>query len=330
MSDIGSWVGGLASKVWEPQKGLPFGSYLHTPPRRRRRLTGPPDRSQDSLWHRIQVLSSSEREQQNYHQEQCGFLSVLPLDVRMIIYDMVFGGMMFHIGLEPEPKNRILTHICLRPDATSDDNHQYCLAPTHKRPSSAPRDDYPQATGLLPLLVTCRRIYSEAIDVLYSANTFDFWQNRAVWHFLKVMLPQERLRSIRRFRWAMQIPHHPSVSNRSTRDWSDLFTFFSNETCGLQHLYIKLNRNHPFEAVIEQTPDGDAASWIQPMVVMALDANRKRGCKTEIVTNNVVHDLVEIFKATAQANKGSPENRVLARTCAEIHRRMRLSYDCNG
>ncbi len=330
MADIGSWVGGLASKVWEPEKGLPFGSYLHSsPPRRQRTLTGPSDTT-SSFWQKLHILSGSEQTPQPYLQEQSAFLSVLPLDVRMIVYEMVLGGMLFHIGTEENIKNRMFTHICLRSDQSMEANHQDCFKPTIKRPSSAPRDDYPQATGFLPLLVTCRRIYTEAIDVLYSANTFDFWQNRVAFHFLKVMLPPQRLGSIRRFRWDMQIPHHPNVNSRSRRDWSDLFAFFSREMTGLQNLHIKVNRNYPFEAVVERTMDNEGAAWIQPMVVMAIDANRQRGCKVEIVTNGVVHDPNEIFKLTARDNPTALRMQLLDQTSAELHRRIRVSFAGHG
>ncbi|KAK5174268.1 uncharacterized protein LTR77_001348 [Saxophila tyrrhenica] len=329
MNDLSSWVGGLASRVWEPQqKGLPFGSQLHaSPPRRQRTLTGPLDPSQETIWHRLQVMSSVEPEQRTHLQEQCNFLSMLPLDIRMIIYDTVLGGMVFHIGTETDVRNRILTHICHHPETVGQGDHQDCFAPTFRRPSSAPRDDYPQATGLLPLLVTCRRIYSEAIGTLYSANTFDFWQNRVAFHFLKGMLPPQRLHSIRRFRWGMQLPHHPNLNARSRKDWNDLFTFFSRELSGLQHLHIKLNRNHPFEAMVEQTLDDDAAPWIQPMVLMAIEANRKRGCKVEVVTNGAVHDIEVIFTAIRKAHVNASRNRVVDLTCTEMHRRIRLSFD---
>jgi hypothetical protein len=248
----------------------------------------------------------------------------------MIIYEMVLGGMLFHIGTEENIKNRMFTHICRNPAQAKDANHEDCFRPSSKRPSSAPREDYPQATGLLPLLVTCRRIYSEAINTLYSANTFDFWQNRVAFHFLKVMLPPQRLRSIRRFRWDMQIPHHPNINSRSRRDWIDLFTFFADEMTGLQHLHIKVNRNYPFEAVVEQTMDVDASAWIEPMVIMAVDANQKRGCKTEIVTNGVVHDPDEIFRGIAYSNVTASKTDILGLTCAELHRRIRLSFESHG
>ena len=330
VGDISSWVGGLASKVWEPQKGLPFGSYLHSnPPRRQRTLTGPLDLSQESLWHRIQVLSAVEPEQQTYLQEQCNFLSMLPLDIRFMIYDMVLGGMVFHIGTESSTK-RMMTNICLQPQHVGHGDHQDCLAPSMRRPSSAPREDYPQATGLLPLLVTCRRIYSEAVMTLYSANTFEFWENRNAIRFLRGTFPPQRLKSIRRFRWVIQIPHHPNMNAQSRRDWKDLFVFFADKTSGLQHLWLKINRNHPFEAVIERTMDDDAAGWIEPMITMAVEAERRRGCRVQIVINGMVHEPEKIFRDIRRANEGVSRNRAIELACTEMHRRIRVSFSGYG
>lgn len=256
---------------------------------------------------------------------------MLPLDIRMVIYDMVLGGMSFHLGNPNESKGgRILCYICKRPKSIDDDNHQICFAPSDRRPSSAPREDHAEATGLLPLLVTCRQIYSEAIETLYTANTFEFWQNQFAFRFLKVMLPPQRLRCIRHFRWAMQFPHHPNINTRSQRDWSDLFSFFANETCGLQHLYLKLKRNHPMQALIRETPDEEAVGWLQPIILMAIDANRKRGCKVEIVTESVVHEPVGIFERVAHAHFNESYEIKLRLTCAEMHRRIRLSLDSPG
>lgn len=333
MVDLGS-VRDFALSVWDPSinnKGLPFGSLLHTaPPKRQRTLTEPLLLHEETFWQRFQVFSGTEHEQQTCLQNQCAFLSVLPLDIRAIIYEMVLGGMSFHLGNPNESKGRILCFVCRRPGHMNDDHHEVCFASTCHRRSSIPREDSEQATGMLPLLVTCRRIYSEAIDTLYSSNTFEFWQNQYAFRFLKVMLPQQRLRHIRRFRWAMQFPHHPSINSRSQRDWSDLFQFFTNETCGLQHLYLKLKRNHPMQTLIRETRDDDAVGWLQPIFLMALDAYRKRGCKVEIVTEGVVHDPVAVFNAAAQTYFNETYGKLLAIASAEMHRSIRHSIESPG
>lgn len=314
---------------WGGGKGLPFGALLHvTPPRRPRALTGPLGKKAQppGFWQKMTGFSNADIEQYTASQKQCALLTVLPLDIRMMIYDLVLGGMYFHIGTSHiDSSGRMLCFICQRPRGTADDDHQECLAPSGHRPSSAPREDYAQATGLLPLLVTCRQVYSEAIETLYSSNTFEFWQNQVAFRFLKVMIPPQRLRCIRRFRWAMQFPHHPYINARSQRDWSDLFSFFANETYGLQHLHLKLKRNHPVEAIIRETPDERGVGWMKPIVLMAIDAHRKRGCLVEIVTNGIVHDPVSIYHYVLEAHSNEAYNSVLDLCCAEMHKRIRLS-----
>ncbi|KAK4542959.1 hypothetical protein LTR36_005957 [Oleoguttula mirabilis] len=341
MVDLGSWGDSAinawvnlnpstpwANKLAERVKGLPFGSYLHTTPPRRRALTGPVDPEQASLWQMFQLFSAVGAEQHTSDQTACGLLSKLPLDVRMIIYDMVLGGMVFHLDAQ-NPRSRILLDICNRPEAINDPNHQ-CHELSIKRAISAPREQYIEATGLLPLLVTCRQVYSESVETLYSANTFEFTKNSAAFRFLKVMIPPQRLHSMRHFRMRMQLPHHPSINTRSRRDWNDLFQFFTHEMSGLLSLRLAIQMLQPAQAHILETTDVEGAEWIRPMVLMAIDANRRRGCKVEIVTGGVTHDLNAIFKGAVRDDATGTPDKALDFTCIKVHERIRLSLGGRG
>lgn len=299
-----------------------------TPPRRQRTLTGPLDPSHESIWHRFQLFSGVESERHTYEQNNSAFFSKLPLDIRLLIYELVLGGMLLHISAANR-RSRIFFETCQRPEAINEPKHQ-CNEVTIQRPTSAPRDDYAQATGLLQLLVTCRRAYSEAIDVLYSENTFDLHQNHAAFRFLKLMIPSQRLHSIRHFRMRMQIPHHPNVNFRSRRDWDDLFAFLSNDMTGLQSLHLTLGMLQPAQEHIKQTVDTEGSAWIKPMMLMVIRANSKRGCKVELVTNGYVHDLFRVFKDVAHDNEFSNDDRILSLTCIAVHERIRLSLCCHG
>ncbi|TKA71106.1 hypothetical protein B0A55_07872 [Friedmanniomyces simplex] len=318
-----------AIKVAEQWKGLPFGKYLHqSPPRRQRTLTGPVDPLQDSIRHKFQFFSSLETGQQTYEQVDSPFFSRLPLDVRMIIYEMVLGSMIFHIE-SATPQSRIYHLICSRPSAINEPNHQ-CHELTGQRPSSAPREDYKEASGLLPLLVTCRRGYSECIRTLYTANTFQFTSNHAAFRLLKAMIPPPRLQSLRHFRMIMRLPHHPHMNSRSKRDWSALWEFFAKEMTGLQSLYLKLLMLHDTQEQIRRMEDAEGAEWVQPMVVMAVTANLARGCKVEIVTGGEVQDLEGVFKETVSADVGSNHVALVRHTCMKVHERMRISLGGGG
>lgn len=326
-----TWVNINPSTQWanrqiEPYRGLPFGTYLHSMrPRRQRTLTGPLDPSQESLWHRVQVLSSLESEQQTDGQLDCAFLTKLPYDIRLIIYEMVLGGNTLHLEAA-NPKSRILHSICKHPAQIDNASvHIDCSTQSTVRPSSAPREDYEQATGFLPLLVTCRRIYSEAVGTLYNANTFEFTQNFAAFTFLKLMLPQQRLQSIRHLRLHLRIPRHPTLNSRASRDWQDLWAFFGGEMAGLQSLYLQLQMLQPMEAHIEATSDDGAETWIRPMVLMAVDARQKRGCRVELGTRRARHEPSELFLQTTRDNPDASTEEVLSMTCTALHERIRLS-----
>jgi hypothetical protein len=320
-----------ANKIVAPYKGLPFHDYLRaTPPKRPRALTGPIDPAQGSLWHRFQVFAGTELDQQFYEQDQSEFLAKLPLDIRMIIYEMVLGAKVFHLNA-PDRRSPILHHhICTRPETIGNPNHQCHELPLHRNSTSDSQDGHAACTALLPLLLSCRRVYSEAIHLLYSSNTFEFTQNFAAFRFLKLVLPPQRLHSIRRFRMRMRVPHHPSINSRSQRDWNDLFRFFAHEMSGLQSLFLVLDPNQPMITQIVTTHDSEGTDWVRPMVLMAIEANRKRTCKVEIVTEGVVHDLKQIFHDTVHDNRDAGSEKVLELACIHVHERIRLSFRERG
>ena len=240
-----------------------------------------------------------------------------------MIYEMVLGGMVLHISA-PNSKSRILHYVCQDPDGINEGSHHFC-SDTSVRPSSAPRDEYAEATGLLPLLSTCRRIYSEAISTLYSANTFEFTQNFAAFTFLKLMVPPQRLHSLRHFRLHLRIPRHPALNSRSSRDWKDLWEFFGTDMTGLKDFYLELQMLQPMEAFIESTRDDEAESWIRPMILMAVQAEDRRGCKVKIVTRKVCHEPAKMFKTAAREYPGMRFDDVVRFTCTQLHARIRVS-----
>lgn len=237
---------------------------------------------------------------------------------------------MLHLSAQ-SPRSRIFHQICQSPDQFREQGSRHvCSGYSTVCPSSAPRETNPQATGFLPLLVSCRRIYSEAIQVLYSANTFEFTQNFAAFTFLKVMLPPQRLSSLRSFHLHMRIPRHPATNKRATRDWQNLWSFFLNETTGLRELSIELQMLQPMEEQIQSTKDDQAISWMSPIVEMAVDAHRKRGCSVEIETRNAKHEPIKIYQKIADGHTSADHNEVLRLACAVLHQSIRLSLAAPG
>lgn len=134
-----------------------------------------------------------------YSQVQSPFFR-LPSELRLMIYQEVFANGTVHIV----PMDRRLgSFLCTCP--TSSDmlwssqhacwNRQHTRKdhPTYGMPSLY--SDRDTGINVLPLLLTCRTIYSECINFLYSNWTFDFRHLDAVLKLAFSILPQ-RLNAI--------------------------------------------------------------------------------------------------------------------------------------
>nr|POE74556.1 hypothetical protein CFP56_37087 [Quercus suber] len=265
------------------------------------------------------MLSGHRISQQTHEQNQCSFLSKLPLDIRLIIFEMLLGGSLFHLSAQ-NPKSRIVLHVCQHRDPIDDRAHD-CHLITLRRPNEDPS----KKMALLPILMTCRQIYSEAIQTLYQANVFEVRQNFVAFQFLTMMVPPQRLQAIRKFRWHMRIPHHPQANARSQRDWNGLFEFFTNEMPSLQDLFLHLQTMQPMETEIRNTPDIDGTDWIRPIVLMTMKTNRERSCKVEVAMAQIKHDVVAVIRESSQQNPQADSTQVMYKTCVKLHEKFRSS-----
>ena len=129
-----------ANKVAEPWLGLPYGVYLHGGrPRRPRALTMATASPEQSAWYRLQLFAALSSGQTCDDQPNSGFLSKLPLDVRVMIYDLVLGGSTIHVSAG-DNHSRIYHFICKVPQRITESQiHGQCHQLTTKRPSAAPR-----------------------------------------------------------------------------------------------------------------------------------------------------------------------------------------------
>ena len=141
--------------------------------------------------------------QQTKPQQKCLLLQKLPLDIRLMIWELCVGTELLHIVREPgrlgyiicpfwklnlpflsptgappsEPTRSAIAEWAA-PDNTS--NH-FCWSPQDTDGLSYARTGESKLFGLnnigkrafLPLLQTCRQIYTEALPALYQTNTFD-------------------------------------------------------------------------------------------------------------------------------------------------------------
>lgn len=147
----------------EPQPSAP----KPLPPRRRALSTTSFDRTLDS---------------------NCLLLDRLPPEIRLEIYTYVLGRNLLHL-VQGEER---ISHVRCRASSATD-FRRTC------RPAAAntARRILPGSTsnGNLALIKTCRQVYIEAMDVLYTTNVFDLDDPRTLLYFSQSIRPQ-RLASI--------------------------------------------------------------------------------------------------------------------------------------
>lgn len=142
-------------------------------------------------------------------QSQSPFLYVLPLEIRQIIYYHALAGQHLHIiRLDSQ-----LSHVRCRDPLHFRLWHHQCWGITvrdsdhYHAPHTGFMDEH---GGFLPLLKCCRQIYTEAIDILYSQNSFSMLHLESIICLSSTVLPQ-RMNAIRslEFGWLFYSPHPP-------------------------------------------------------------------------------------------------------------------------
>ncbi|OCK76747.1 hypothetical protein K432DRAFT_385189 [Lepidopterella palustris CBS 459.81] len=116
----------------------------------------------------------------------------LPLELRESIYRYALGDNIFHIVLK---NTRRLGHLrCGNPHCAPDFPHlsNSCWSVLDRDNVWAPTPGSHSSTtdgGIIPLLRTCRQVYSESIPILYSHNTFSINDLDCLRHLKSTILP---------------------------------------------------------------------------------------------------------------------------------------------
>ncbi len=181
------------------------------PPKRKRALTNPHQLKQ---WQRIAS------------QSPCRLLTKLPIELRQMIYTCVLKGSTttLHIvqkaNWSPSGQRHIDVHYerhlgfwaGVRSPYDSPFNEpprQFWFMKSgsgHINPSRLRGSQCMAYGNSLPLLLTCRQIYAEGIDMLYSSHMFSFSEPRLLNVFASTILPQ-RLHTIRKLHVERSIPY---------------------------------------------------------------------------------------------------------------------------
>ncbi|KAL8931076.1 MAG: hypothetical protein Q9208_000179 [Pyrenodesmia sp. 3 TL-2023] len=167
---------------------------------------------------------------------RCQFLSMLPLEIRQEIYKYVVGSKRIHIVR----KGKHIAHIrckCLeetdftrecRPGATG----------THEGDSKISFT----SNGNVALLRTCRQIYTEAIEIMYSSNTFDFDHQDLFLFFARSILPQRlaRIRNLHLCLGTANITEPFLWGEPAVKGWALMWQIIGRDMPALKHLHVRL------------------------------------------------------------------------------------------
>ncbi|ATZ52767.1 hypothetical protein BCIN_08g04050 [Botrytis cinerea B05.10] len=122
------------------------------------------------------------------------FFGMLPWEVRMEIYKWALGGRVLHIIRRTNKLGHVVCKCDRRDSDVGTKEEDACIVAgcrSVKIPGgSGVHEIFGEGSrGLIQLLQVCRRIYSEAISLLYSANTFNFDSMEAFISFSNEILP---------------------------------------------------------------------------------------------------------------------------------------------
>ncbi|ORX95150.1 hypothetical protein BCR34DRAFT_200571 [Clohesyomyces aquaticus] len=112
----------------------------------------------------------------------------LPYEVRKIIWHYAVGSNFIHIVRK---KGRLGSVCCPAEDPTGKDRRDICLLSRDYYGRYVPTA-WPNDIRLLSLITSCRQIYSETVDVLYSQNTFSFDESDLFGAFIASILPKRK------------------------------------------------------------------------------------------------------------------------------------------
>lgn len=194
---------------------------------------------------RALTYSSDQQHQQvTQDQAQSGLMSKLPREVRELIWSFLIGGHLLHIVPNQNGQVAYLCHEYIGKERNTR-NHVSC------RPSLEPgsprkiisNEFATEPVNLLPLLLTCRMVYSEAIPILYSDNIFDIYKVDSL-AFFDLAVPSHRLMQIRRLNITWDYLHH-SLGHQYNESqvpkyWERVGLILETKFTGLRELTIHL------------------------------------------------------------------------------------------
>ncbi|KAK6511705.1 hypothetical protein TWF481_000611 [Arthrobotrys musiformis] len=190
----------------------------------------------------------------------------LPGEIRDLIYQYALGGHTFHII---KPTNRLRHARCktpFLPDSDSklwasgpgaeSDHTRACIPPPYNRASTYEKPERVDKLDMFvfssgALIRSCRRVYLEASDYLYSTNMFCLNTLDMLFHLRNSISPRH-FKLIRHLQITHQVTHFEQfVSERKAsrkiplyppydnQTWSEVWRIISEEMTGLKDLRVR-------------------------------------------------------------------------------------------
>ncbi|KAF4630280.1 hypothetical protein G7Y89_g7855 [Cudoniella acicularis] len=147
------------------------------------------------------------------NQDDCLLLTKLPLEIRQQIYREAIGGYVFHIYFV-DAYRRMANTRCKHSDPKICGKKE-CRSLFKQKGARDPWG----ASDLMALLKSCRIIYSEAIEILYKSNVFEFNNIEDVLRLSMTILP-ERMKLITANNVLWKI-HNFHLTYQSSTPWLD-------------------------------------------------------------------------------------------------------------
>lgn len=174
-------------------------------------------------------------------QSQSSFLTHLPLEIRQEIYSYVVAGDLKHVVRKGNKLAHVRCILSWEPDF-SRACRPAAVGTCHAKASRLAST----SNGNVALLRTCRQVYAEAVELMYSGNAFDFDHQDLFLHFSASVLPQ-RLAVIRRLHLDVEIPAillNLTLDGPSPRAWGYMWMVVGRYMPGLKHLNMRIIGGH--------------------------------------------------------------------------------------
>ncbi|KAL8709784.1 MAG: hypothetical protein Q9220_005570 [cf. Caloplaca sp. 1 TL-2023] len=168
----------------------------------------------------------------------------LPVEIRLQVWKEIVGGNLFH--MPPRSQNDSLRcYVCkdFRSDMTSNQAARYprCQG-TQQEPCFFSRP------GKIPiramsLLLTCRQIYAEAADVLYSTNVFNIDEPFTLETMTRVVGSKTasiRIVHVNYAMWRIRANEHREALKPACGDWIRFWRLLAEGFQGLQYLRLDI------------------------------------------------------------------------------------------